>query len=292
MGSLKAARVTKLRIYPVKGLQGSSHNTAFIEPWGFSGDRRWMVVDARGRFLTQRELHHMALVSAANTPSGITLSSPAMGSIEIAFPTPAGEMLDVIVWRDTVAAAAAGSSADAWMSSVLGVSCRLVYLADTKSRQIAPTFGRPGQTVNFADGFPVLLVSLSSLDDLNRRLIAPVPIERFRPNIVIEGAPAWEEDRWRQVRIGGVLLRIVKPCSRCIVTTIDPETGERPHANEPLAALSKFRRDQSGGAMFGQNLIPEATGRIAVGDDVEIIETGPSNVRLLGSRWGSKLWRQ
>jgi uncharacterized protein YcbX len=277
------ASVAELRIHPVKGLRGGLHTTADVEPWGLVGDRRWMVVDAAARFLTQRELNHMALIEARNTAAGITLAVPGMEVVIIPFPAPDAETLDVVVWRDTVGAVAAGAAADAWISAALGLSCRLVYLADTTGRKIDPAFATDGQTVNFADGFPVLLGSLASLADLNTRVAVPIPIGRFRPNIVVNGAAPWAEDCWRRIRIGDVLFSVVKPCDRCIVTTIDPETGQRPDKTEPLRTLGKIRRDRRGGVMFGQNLIPENAGRIAAGAQVEVLEYGPPNVMLMSA---------
>ncbi|HTV34336.1 MAG TPA: MOSC domain-containing protein [Methylocella sp.] len=275
------ASVAELRIHPVKGLRGNRQRVADIEPWGLVGDRRWMVIDATGRFLTQREHSHMALIGAYNAPTGITLTVPGMESIGVPYPTSDAERIDVVVWRDTVGAVAAGAGADAWISAALGLPCRLVYLADTNARPIDPAFATAGQTVNFADGFPVLLGSLGSLADLNARLAEPIPIDRFRPNIVVNGVEPWAEDGWRRIRIGDVLLRVVKPCERCIVTTIDPKTGLRPDKSEPLRTLGTFRRDRRGGVMFGQNLIPENAGRIATGDRVEVLERGPPNVMLM-----------
>jgi uncharacterized protein YcbX len=275
--------VAELRIHPVKGLRGGLHLAADVAPWGLIGDRRWMVVDAAARFLTQRELSHMALIEACNVATGITLTAPGMDSIIVPFPTPHEEALDVVVWRDTVSAVAAGAAADAWISTALGLPCRLVYLADTTGRKIDPAFATAGQTVNFADGFPVLLGSLASLADLNARLAVPIPIGRFRPNIVVTGAAPWAEDCWHRIRIGDVLFSVVKPCDRCIITTIDPETGLRPDKTEPLRTLGKFRRDRRGGIMFGQNLIPENTGRIVAGDRVEVLEYGPPNVMLMSA---------
>ena len=274
--------VAELRIHPVKGLRGGLRAAADVEPWGLAGDRRWMVVDAAARFLSQRELSHMALIEARTGSEGITLTAPGRDSLGIPFPGPDAEPLDVVVWRDKVRAVAAGVEADAWLSAALGVACRLVYLADTAARSIDPVFASRGETVSFADGFPILLCSLDSLADLNARLAAPVPIGRFRPNIVVSGAAPWAEDGWRLIRIGGVRFRVVKPCDRCIVTTIDPETGERPDKSEPLRTLGMFRRDRRGGLMFGQNLIPETTGRIAAGDLVDVLEQGPPNVLLMG----------
>jgi uncharacterized protein YcbX len=226
----------------------------------------------------------MALITAAVTPSGVTLTDRRGDRIEVAHPSPATAPEFVTVWRDRVAALPAAEATHAWLSRALDVACRLVHLSDTAARPIDPVFADSGAdagtTVSFADGFPLLLASLGSLDDLNARLARPIPIGRFRPNLVVAGAPPWEEDSWRLIRIGAVVLRVVKPCDRCVVTTIDPATGERPDGDEPLRTLRRFRRDVNGRVMFGQNLIPRTRGRIHIGDAVEVLERGPPNVHL------------
>ncbi len=278
--SMPSIIVTELRVHPVKGLRGDTFASADVEFWGLKGDRRWMVVDQGGRFMTQREYGHMALIKAENTAEGIILTAPGLAPAAIPVPGPDAEILEAVIWKDRVRVAAAGPSADAWISTAIGVACRLVYLADTGGRAVDPDFATRGETVNLADGFPVLLTSLASLADLNARLATPIPMGRFRPTIVVNGAAPWEEDCWRRIRIGGVAFSVVKPCDRCIVTTIDPETGLRPDKTEPLRTLSKFRRDRRGGVMFGQNLIPETTGTIKLGDQMEVLELGETNVML------------
>ncbi len=274
---MSSAHVSELRIHPVKALRGSTRDRVGIEPWGLVGDRRWMVVDSAGTFVTQRKYPVMALIAAAEGPDGLVLSTGGE-QLAVPLPGPDAEMLEVRVWRDTIRAASGGPAASAWLSSVIGIECRLVYLADPRLRPVNPAYGRPGDRVNLSDGFPVLLVSLASLADLNRRLVMPVPISRFRPNIVMQGREAWAEDCWRRIRIGPVVFRVVKPCERCTVTTIDPDTGERPDRTEPLRTLARFRRDVAGHIMFGQNLVPETTGCIATNDRIEVLEQGASNV--------------
>jgi uncharacterized protein YcbX len=261
----------------VKALRGRAHDWVATEPWGLAGDRRWMIVDSAGTFVTQRKFPVIARIAAANGPDGLVLST---GGEQLAVPLPGPDAatLEVRVWRDTIRAACGGAAASSWLSAAIGIECRLVYLADPRLRPVNPAYGGPGEWVNLADGFPVLLVSLASLADLNSRLLAPVPIGRFRPNIVVQGCEAWAEDRWRRVRIGPVIFRVGKACERCTVTTIDPETGERPDKLEPLRTLARFRRDVSGHIMFGQNLIPETTGWIAMNDCIEVLEQGASNV--------------
>lgn len=275
--------VSALRIHPVKALRGAAREAVSVEAWGVAQDRRWMVVQPDGRFLTQRELPLMARITATATEAGLVLSAEGLGLCAVPFPEAAtAEERLVTVWRDTLPALDAGPEAAHWLSEALGRPCGLVYLADTRARPVDPAYGTPEDRTAFSDGFPVLLATTASLDALNDALPAPIPMERFRPNLVVAGATPWAEDRWRRIRIGTVTFRVVKPCSRCIVTTVDQESGERPDKSEPLKTLGRLRR-AAGGVMFGQNLIPDGPGRIAVGDRVEILEAGESNVTLLSA---------
>ena len=264
-------RVAEIRIYPVKGLRGRAVAEALVEPWGLAGDRSYMVVDAAGRFLTQRELPRMAVLDAAPRPGGLDLSGPGLGQLAVDEPGPDAPAGDVTVWRDSVAARDAGPEAAAWLSGALGRPCRLVHMADpAAARPVDPGHAEPGDRVSFADGFPMLVTNAASLADLNARLAAPVPMDRFRTNIAVVGADAWAEDGWRRLRIGPVAFAGTKDCARCAVTTVDQDTGERSPETEPLRTLARFRRKAGGRIIFGQNLIPRGTGRIAVGDPVHV----------------------
>jgi uncharacterized protein YcbX len=236
-----------------------------------------MVVDAAGRMLTQRVLPRLAVVQAAFDAAGLTLGMQGFGEVRVAAPGGAAERVEVSIWRDRLVAAVADEAACAWLSGALGMACRLVHMDDTAARPVSSAHGQAGEHVSFADGFPVLLTSLGSLGDLNARLGRGVPISRFRGNLVVEGAAAWEEDCWRRVRIGGAEFRVAKACDRCIVTTIDQASGERPDRMEPLRTLGAFRHDERG-IMFGQNLVPVVMGRVSVGDRVEVLERGAPNV--------------
>ena len=269
--------LAEIHVFPVKGLAGTAPRSATVEPWGLQHDRRWMVVDGTGRFLTQRVLPRMALIQAEPDGAGITLGFPGAGALHVAVPGSSAELRRITVWRSTVPAADAGEAAAAWLRAVLGQPCRLVHMHDTGARPINPAYAAAGETVSFADGYPVLLTSLGSLEDLNARLARRVPISRFRANIVVGGAPAWAEDCWRLIRIGGAVFRVAKPCDRCTVTTIDQQTGQRPDRTEPLRTLGTFRHDERG-IMFGQNLIPSKLGRITLGEAVEVLESGAPNV--------------
>jgi uncharacterized protein YcbX len=236
-----------------------------------------MVVRPDGVFLTQRDLPGLALIRPEVSPQGVRLSADGLPPVTA---LPEGGRFEVVVWKDRVPAATCGAAVDGWLSEALKTPCRLVYLDDPLMRLVAARWRQGAESVSFADGFPVLLTSLASLGALNAQLDRPVRINRFRGNIVVTGAAPWAEDFWGVVRIGGVRLRVAKPCERCIVTTIEQETALRPDTSEPLRTLGRIRRDARG-VMFGQNLVPLEEGEVKVGDPVEIVEQGASNVSLL-----------
>jgi uncharacterized protein YcbX len=270
--------VDDLWLYPVKAMRGYARDTVDVAIWGFEHDRRWMVVQPDGTFLTQRALPIMARVGAHAGPGGLILSSDDAPAMTVPIPKASAERRQVMVWSDPVPALDAGPDAAAWLSDRLGLPCGLVYMDDMDVRPVDPAFGAPGDRAAFSDGFPVLLTNLASLDALNQELDHPIGMTRFRPNIVVSGLSAWEEDRWKRIRIGDVTFRVAKPCARCAVTTVDQTTGERPDKTEPLRALGRIRRAQDG-VMFGQNLIPDGPGRIAIGDRITVLEAGESNLR-------------
>ncbi len=269
------ASLASIHIYPLKAARGLDLRESLVEPWGLEGDRRWLLVDKAGRFVSQREEPAMARVTVRHSGDGLTVS--AAGRQTLLMPAPPGdgasETLDVSVWGSTVMAAAAGPAADAWFSEFLGRAVRLVYLDDPTRRAVDPEFGADGDVVSFADGFPLLLTNAASLtalcDWLTEDGHEPVPMSWFRPSVVVAGFAPWAEDGWRRIRIGAVSFRVVKPCGRCVVTTIDQVTGEV--GRQPLKMLGRRRRIGTD-LVFGQNMIPEAPGIIRIGDQVEILE--------------------
>jgi uncharacterized protein len=275
--------IDDLRLYPVKALRGYAREAVKVAPWGFEDDRRWMVVLPDGTFLTQRDLPAMARVGARARPGELSLYADEAASLVVPIPSPAAERRQVRVWNDRVPALDAGPAAATWLSDRLGLTCGLVYLDDTEARAVDPAYAKARDRTAFSDGFPVLLTNMASLEALNEEMAEPIGMERFRPNIIVTGIPAWQEDSWKRIRIGDVAFRVVKPCSRCVVTTIDQRSGERPSKSEPLRALGRIRR-AAGGVMFGQNLIPDGPGRIEIGDLVDVVETGESNVRLIPAK--------
>ena len=265
-------RLASIHIYPMKAARGVDLDESRVEPWGLAGDRRWLLVDGDGRFVSQREEPSLARVVVTCGPDCIRVSSDGRTSLVIAEPTATAALLKVRVWSSTLLAAAAGPAADAWFSGYLGRPARLVHLDDPTRRPVDPEYGRDGDVVSFADGYPLLLTSAGSLGELGDWLAAagerPVPMTRFRPSVVVTGAPPWAEDRWRRVRIGAVPFRVAKPCGRCLVTTTDQVTGER--GRQPLKMLGRRRRFGQQ-LVFGQNLIPDTGDVIRVGDPVEIL---------------------
>lgn len=269
-------RLSAIHTYPVKGCRQRDHDVARVEPWGLAGDRRWMIVGDDGVGVTQRETTRLVALDAAPHDGGLLLR--AEGHADLDVPEPAGgEPVAVRTFRNRkvpVPALPGGPAADAWVSGFLGRAARLVWLA-RPTRHI-PSGDREhdtGDQVSFADAYPLLLATTASLDALNGWLAEageePVPMARFRPNLVLEGAPAWAEDDWvgRPLRVGGVRFRAAGPCDRCVVTTTDQETGVR--GKEPLRTLGRYRNVRQK-LPFGLHLVPTATGSVTVGDELTV----------------------
>ncbi|WP_346016119.1 MOSC N-terminal beta barrel domain-containing protein [Bradyrhizobium sp. 61] len=266
-------QIRDIWLYPVKGLRGQSVLEANVEPWGLADDRRWMIVDAKGSFVTQRTLPRMATISASVSFGGLILSALDGSSLVLSTPEPPAGRADVVIWNDRAPALIAGREENAWLSNILGGDYRFAYMdSPCTARQVDPGFGAAADRVSFADDFPLLLINKSSLDDLNTRLEHPVDLTRFRANVVVEHARAWAEDHWQQLELGGVRFRVAKACSRCAVITIDQERGLKTGDHEPLRTLSRFRRNTRGETIFGQYLIPDDRGRIKVGDPVRLAQ--------------------
>ena len=262
--------LSEVNIYPVKSLRGISLKEAVVEERGFRFDRRWMLVDAGGRFFTQREVPRMATVKIDVDGAGMRASRNG-SSIDVPLEAGTGDTAEVTIWNDTVTAEYYPQEIHRWFTDALGVECRLVQMGESRraiDREYAVT---SDDVVSFADAYPFLLIGEGSLEDLNTRLADPVPMNRFRPNLVVKGSQAFEEDTWKRIRIGSTEFHVVKPCARCVTTTVDQVRGEKT-GKEPLATLSGYR-NRDGKALFGQNLIAEATGGVVrVGDEVEVIE--------------------
>ncbi len=267
-------RLASIHIHPVKACHRLDVDTAEVQPWGLAGDRRWIVADPTGRMVSQREAPVLATVRPVpDDRGGLVLRAP--GRPELVVPAPAPDPARrVTVWGATVAATPAGAAAGAWFTAVVGRPVQLLWLDDPTRRPVRPPEGAPGDTVSFADAHPLLLTNLASLAALNGWLAesgsdeGPLPMTRFRPNLVVDGGDPWCEDDWlgRRIRVGAVTFRVVKRCGRCVVTTVDQETGVR--GSEPLRVLARHR-SVDGRLLFGVHLIPDAPyGRVAVGDPV------------------------
>lgn len=266
-----------IHLYPVKSLSAQTSDEVAVEPWGLDGDRRWMLVDKAPRVITQRQQPILARISAVLlSGGGIALSAPGHPPLRVEVPGPE-RLVDVELHRDTVTVAEAADEAHAWFGELLGTETRLVHLDDpARRRHVDPAYARPGDMVSFADGYPLLLTTTASLDALNGLIAAgdrphegPLPMDRFRPNVVVDSTEAWAEDDWRRITIGDVPFSAVKPCGRCVIATTDQRTAER--GKEPLLTLARHRR-VGNQLLFGQNLIPDGTGVIRVGDPVKILD--------------------
>jgi len=272
------ARLRSIHIHPVKAFRGLTLREADVEPWGLAGDRRWVLMDDRGKVVTQRRRPRLATAVAELLPGGgVRLSAPGMESLTVPVPRPS-DTVPVEIFRDTVEGVLAeGEAAHAWCSAYLGIDVRLLHMDDPATRRpVDPRYALPGETVSFADGYPLLLTSATSLDALNSLISqgdhaheGPLPMNRFRPNVVVAGTAAWAEDDWSLVAIGEVTFRVAKMCGRCVVTTTDQATADR--GTEPLHTLGRHRR-LDGQLVFGQNLVPRSRGTIRVGDPFTVLE--------------------
>ena len=265
-------QVTSLHLYPVKSIAAIDTAICEVEREGIVGDRRYMLVDRKGRFISQRQFPIMAMVRARPAPGGFLLSASGQPDLELPATLPDGETLEVSIWNDTVIANQAPPGVNDWFSTAVGVECAVVAMANGYHRPLKPGRGTDGDAVSFADGAPLLLTATASLGDLNDRLPQAVSMTRFRPNVVVETAGPYEEDRWRRIAIGDECeFEVAWSCSRCVLTTVDPERGVRDPDRQPLAMLKAYR-DSEEGPLFGQNLIPRRLGRIGVGDVVRVLE--------------------
>ncbi len=261
--------VTALIYYPIKACRGVNLTAAYVERMGLAGDRRMMVVTPHGRFLTQRDHPRLAWVAPALEDQAVVLSAPGFDSLRVPIRT-RGLPLPVTIWDShNVPAVDQGDEAAQWFSEWLGAPVRLVHIAADYRRPIGEKYTvHPDDHTAFADGYPILLTSEDSLADLNRRLQQPVPMNRFRPNLVVRGGGPFAEDTWRRIRIGEVEMAVVKPCARCVVTTLDEATLTF-HV-EPLRTLNTYR-NQEKGVMFGQNVIPLNEGWVEIGQEVMLL---------------------
>jgi uncharacterized protein YcbX len=259
-----------IHIHPLKSARALSLDDADVEARGLAGDRRWMVVDAGGKFVSARRLPAMVLIDARVDAGGaLSLSMPGHAPLHAAAPSLTEATIDVEVWSSHCPARVADAAANAWIARMLGGDFRLAHMADDCLRAVTGRGAAAGDIVSFADGYPLLLIGTASLDELNRRASRPVAMANFRPNLVVRTDVPFVEDTWQRIRVGAVEFDVSKPCVRCVLTTVDPATGIKAADGEPLATLKMFRR-HGDGVTFGQNLIPRGHGKIAVGDAVNV----------------------
>src|SRR5688572_29315260 len=298
-------RVSEVNIYPIKSLKGIGLSESVIEKRGLRHDRRWMLTDPDGMFFTQREVPKMAAITVEVTSDGLQVTGENEGEMTIPFEPDRGSRQNVVVWQSEVDGLVYNGQISEWFSDVLGLKCQLVLMPESSKRSVNEHFDSGGDIVSFADGYPLLLANEASLEELNRRIAAneelpprpaatppkqggeffePIPMNRFRPNVVISEAEPFAEDSWRKLRIGETIFRVPKPCARCVIPTIDQERGEF-DGKEPSRTLAIFRRTrqvypdtfekygfQGNEVLFGTNLIPENPGAtIRIDDTVEVL---------------------
>lgn len=270
--------VSGLYTYPIKSCGRLAHTQVTLGERGLAYDRHWLITDASGQFLTQREYPRMALIQPSLAGDGLQISAPNIEPLTVPLTaTPDMPRLPVTVWKDTFLAAAVGHDADAWFSTVLGADVRFWAMPPEVQRPVSNKYNTGADAhTGFADGYPILVISEESLDDLNTRLLAhgssAVAMQNFRPNVVVKGLTPFIEDEMADFDINGIRFNGVKPCARCAITTVDPTSGEIPNAKEPLGTLATFRRGANGGVMFGQNVIHRSTGTLAVGATVTLYQ--------------------
>lgn len=265
-------KVSALYIYPIKSLGGIPVRTATLTDRGFAYDRCWMLVDKDNNFLTAREFPQMALIRTELSQDGLFVHhiSNESGAYHVP-PKPTGEQCTVKVWEDICEAQYVHNDADSWFSRALGISCRLVYMPESTRRKVDPDYAHREEITSFSDGYPLLLIGQASLDDLNSRMSIPLPMERFRPNIVFTGGAPYQEDEMKEFKIANTTFYGVKLCARCVMTTIDTSTGEK--GKEPLRTLSRYRLKDNK-VLFGQNLLfdnASKTCTISVGDTITLL---------------------
>ena len=277
-------KVIEINIYPVKSLGGISLEECLIEKRGFQFDRRWMLTDKNGEFFTQREFPKMATLSISVNGESLTVSSSEGEKIEVPFQFERNQTQKVTVWNSVCDALILPKEINEWFSGILETDCQLVYMPDESEREINQFFQLNNEIVSFADGYPFMLLAENSLNDLNEKLEAKLPMNRFRPNLVIDDAEAFAEDRWKKIQIGKTIFRSTKPCARCVMTTIEQNSGKF-DGKEPLKTLAKYRLAKdvfpdnfesldlnANAVLFGQNFVPENVGeKIKIGDEVKIL---------------------
>ena len=277
-------RLSEINIYPIKSLKGISLDSAKVEQRGLRFDRGWMLTDKDGMFFTQREFPRMALLEVGVGDDGLDVTADGHGTLAITHLPETGDRRQVKIWQSICDGEIYPAPTNEWFSDVIGTECQLVYMPDDSRRSVNPRFDQGDDVVSFADGYPLMVLSEASLTDLNSRLDKPLPMNRFRPNLVVTGSDAFVEDDWQKIRIGDAVFRSTKPCERCVITTVEQSRGEF-DGKEPLKTLASYRLAKmvmperlaalgigETAVLFGQNLIAENPGGVVrVGDEIKII---------------------
>ncbi len=253
-------------LYPVKSMRGVASSTLELDEKGVVGDRRWMVVDAENRFCSQRNVPGLARLQPELLAGGLRLDDGS-AQLDVALPGLEAPRRTVTLWRDTFPTLDAGDEAASWLTPRVGFACRLVAFAADVRREVDVTYAKDAQTT-FTDAYPLLIVNETSLDVLNAALPEAIPMERFRPNLVVRADTAWVEDSWTRLEIDGLAFDGVKPCARCVTINTDQRTGARPLGSLPLSALAELHSVPTRGAVFGMNLVHRSLGKLRVGRDV------------------------
>ncbi|MGI8555770.1 MAG: MOSC domain-containing protein [Pyrinomonadaceae bacterium] len=274
--TIKFMQLSEINIYPIKSLRGIALTEAKVERRGLQFDRRWMLVNENNHFLTQREFPKMATLEVKILDDGLQIAN-SVQSFLVPFEPPSNVSASVKIWSSRVKATVYENPVNEFFSDVLKTNCRLVRMPEETHRRVNYFYAvNKTDEVSFADAFPFLLIGESSLADLNKKLALPIPMNRFRPNFVVKNSEAFAEDSWKKIKIGENIFHVVKPCGRCVITTIEQTTGEK-QGVEPLKTLASYRipkRSAKKKILFGQNLIAEKAGEILhVGDKIEILET-------------------
>lgn len=268
----KNMKLSEIYIYPIKSLSGISLDKAVIEKCGLQFDRRWMLVDEKNQFLTQREFPKMATIDVKIGADNLSVMANDEEK-SISFEPQTTETANVQIWKSRCRARIYEDEINDWFEDVLQTKCKLVLMPEETRRIVSPFYAvnKYQDVVSFADGYPFLLIGENSLVELNSKLEKPLPMNRFRPNFVVKDSSPFAEDNWKKIKIGKAVFHVVKPCARCVITTIDQKTGMS-GGNEPLKTLASFRLKRQK-ILFGQNLIAENVGeRLKIGDEIEILE--------------------
>ncbi|RYU67690.1 MOSC domain-containing protein [Aliivibrio finisterrensis] len=261
--------LSNINVFPVKSIAGISLSTAQVEKQGLQCDRRFMVASLDGKMITARTHPQMVKIKAIIEPDGLILCYPGLIDLHVTFNDLKMEEVNTTVWSDTFTAYSTTKEANQWFTSILGTEAQLLFSGEQSNRMRE----KIQTNVSFADGYPLLVISEASLTELNKRSSSHHTMAQFRTNLVVSGNEAFIEDSWKRIRIGEVEFEVVKPCQRCILTTVNPNTAQYHPNKEPLKTFSTFRADDSGNVYFGQNLIAKNEGTINVGDKIEVLET-------------------